>query len=76
MQHKQRDYDDDDFAEIWRSAQHRRTEDIYLWFTHWFRRQRQLKPSDSRLRYPQRPATAGLETPGCEPGGVADGLLN
>ena len=50
MQHKQRDYDDDDFSEIWRSAQHRRSEDIYFWFTHFFGRQRQLKPSDSRLR--------------------------
>ncbi|WP_213737699.1 hypothetical protein [Bradyrhizobium sp. dw_411] len=25
--------DDDDFAEVWRSAQARRSQDIYCWFT-------------------------------------------
>jgi hypothetical protein len=34
MQNERQDFDDDDLAEIWRSAQHRRAEDIYSWFTH------------------------------------------
>jgi hypothetical protein len=58
MQHERRDYDDDNLAELWRSGQLRRTEDIYFWFTHFFERQRRLKSSDSRLQYPQRRATA------------------
>lgn len=38
MQHEQQDYDGDNLAEIWRSAQHRRTEDIYSWFTRFFKK--------------------------------------
>jgi hypothetical protein len=53
MQHEQHDYDDDDLAGIWRSAQHRRTEDIYCWVTHFFERRRQLKSSGGRPKYAQ-----------------------
>ena len=56
MQHERHDYDN--LAEIWRSGQLRRTEDIYFWFTHFFEGQWRLKLSDSRLQYPQRRATA------------------
>jgi hypothetical protein len=45
MQHERRDYDDDNLAEIWRSAQHRRSDDIYFWFTHFLETRRQLKSS-------------------------------
>jgi hypothetical protein len=50
MQHERRDLDDDDLAEIWRSAQRRRTEDLHSWFTHTFRIRRQLKSPDARPR--------------------------
>ena len=58
MQHEQHDYDGDNLAEIWQSAQHRRTEDIYSWLTRFFERQRQFKSSDFRPRYPQRRVAA------------------
>jgi hypothetical protein len=32
-------FQDEHFSEIWRSAQHRRAEDIYFWFTRFFARQ-------------------------------------
>lgn len=58
MQHGRVDFDDDDLAELWQSAQHRRTEDIYSWLTHFFERQRQSRSSESRSRLPQRRAVA------------------
>ena len=58
MQHGRHDYHDDDLAELWRSAQHRRAEDIYSWFTKFFERQRQLRSSDSRSQFPKRRAAA------------------
>ena len=58
MQHERHHSDDDNLAQIWRSAQHRRTADIYSWFTHFFERHRQLKSSDPRSQFPQRRATA------------------
>jgi hypothetical protein len=33
VQHEQHAPDGDGFAEVWRSAQHRRSEDACLWFT-------------------------------------------
>ena len=45
MWHKQND-PGDDLAEIWRGAQHRRTEDACSWFTQIFK-----KLSDARRRY-------------------------
>jgi hypothetical protein len=58
MQNQQPDYDGDNLAEIWQSAQHRRTEDIYSWFSNFFERQRRIESSESRPRYPQRRAAA------------------
>jgi hypothetical protein len=48
MQHERHDLDGDDLAEIWRSAQHRRTEDVYSWFTNIFKKRQQLKSPDTR----------------------------
>jgi hypothetical protein len=58
MQDERHHCDDDDLAQIWQSAQRRRTADIYSWFSHFFERHRQLKSSDSRPQYSQRRATA------------------
>jgi len=58
MQRDEHDYEGSNLAEIWQSAQHRRTEDIYSWFTHFFEIQRRPKSSDSRPQYPQRRAAA------------------
>jgi len=43
VQHERHDPDGDDFAEVWRSAQRRRSEDIYVWFTHIFRKRWRFK---------------------------------
>jgi hypothetical protein len=48
MQHEQPDYGGDNLAEIWQSAQHRRTEDIYSWFAHL--PGRRSKSSEPRIR--------------------------
>jgi hypothetical protein len=53
MENERHDFDDDDLAEIWRSAQHRRTEDIYSWFTHFFERRRKLKSTGGRPQHAQ-----------------------
>jgi hypothetical protein len=58
MQHEEHDYERGNLAEIWQSAQHRRSEDIYFWFTHFFGRQRQPKTSDSGPRNAQGRAAA------------------
>jgi hypothetical protein len=46
MQHEQRDYDN--LADLWRSAQRRRTEDIYSLVVHFFKRPRQHRSSVPR----------------------------
>jgi hypothetical protein len=51
MQHEQNNFEQDDLAEIWRSAQHRRTEDVYSWFTHIFEKRRKFKSPDTRPHY-------------------------
>ena len=51
MQHEPHDLDGDDLAAIWRNAQHRRTEDVYSWFTRIFKTRRQLESHDTRPRY-------------------------
>jgi hypothetical protein len=53
MQHEQPDYDGDNLAEIWQSAQHRRTEDIYSWLTQFFERRQQLKSNGDRAQHAQ-----------------------
>jgi hypothetical protein len=42
MQHERHDPDGDDFAEVWRSAHRRRSEDIYGWFTDIFKKRRRF----------------------------------
>ena len=42
-------YDDDQLAEIWRDAQHRRTAEMYYWLTHFFKRKPQLKSFEPPL---------------------------
>jgi len=58
MQHEQHDCDGDNLAEIWRSAQHRRCDDIYFWFAHFLETRRQLKSSDSRPLRGRSPSIA------------------
>jgi hypothetical protein len=38
VQHGRNDLYGDDFAKIWRSAQRRRSDDVYFWFTDIFKR--------------------------------------
>jgi hypothetical protein len=40
MRHK---FHDEHFSDTWRSAEHRRAEDIYFWFTRFFARQPRLE---------------------------------
>ena len=58
MQNDERDFEQGDLAEIWRRAQHRRTEDVGRWLADYFRGQRRLKSSDDRSQYPQAPVRA------------------
>jgi hypothetical protein len=60
MQNQQPDYDGDNLAVIWQSAQHRRTENLCSWFTDFFEIQRRPESSESRPSYPQRRAAAFL----------------
>jgi hypothetical protein len=47
----------DDLAEVWRTAQQRRTEDIGGWLGQLFERRRRLKVADDGAKYPKgRPA--------------------
>jgi hypothetical protein len=41
----------DDFAEIWRSAQHRRTEDARCWLAGIFKKRPQLESPDTQARH-------------------------
>ena len=53
--------DPDGLAEVWRSAEQRRTEDIRKWLGQAFEKWRQLKTSDSEARIPEgirRPKSA------------------
>jgi hypothetical protein len=67
MQHERRDYDDDNLAEVWRSAQHRRSDDIYFWFTHFLETRPQLKSSGGRDAFPlsERPLRTRAPSPCC-----------
>jgi hypothetical protein len=58
MQREEHDCEGGNLADIWQSAQRRRTEDIFSWFTHFFERQR--RPSDTRPQYPQRRAATSV----------------
>jgi hypothetical protein len=48
MQHERHDFDGEELAEIWRRAEHRRTEDIRCWFAELFNKRRPLKSPDAR----------------------------
>jgi hypothetical protein len=48
MPHQHHDLNGDDQAQVWRCAQHRRTEDIRAWFADIFGKRRQLKSPDAR----------------------------
>ena len=61
MQDERGHSDEDNLAQIWRSAQGGRTGDIYFWFTHFFERRRQLKSSIPGLNFP---SVARLHWPG------------
>jgi hypothetical protein len=50
MQHERNDPVGGDFAEIWRSAQHRRIEDLRRWLTRIFKKSQQLESPDARTR--------------------------
>jgi hypothetical protein len=62
MQRERHDLDGGDLAEIWRSAQHRRTEDVYSWFTNIFKKREQLKSPDTRPHYDALPLTLQART--------------
>jgi hypothetical protein len=51
---------DDNLAEIWRSAKRRRADDIYSWFTDFFKDNGRLKSSEPRLRNTRRRAAASI----------------
>ena len=50
MQHEPHDPDRHDLSEIWRSAQHRRTEEVWFWLTHLFKKQPKLKSPPLHVR--------------------------
>jgi hypothetical protein len=58
MQNERQDFDDDDLAEIWRSAQRRRAKEIYSWLTHFLNKRRQLKSTGGRPQHAQGHASA------------------
>jgi hypothetical protein len=53
MQDEQHEFDNDDLAKIWRSAQHRRAKEIYSWLTHFLNKRWQLKSTGGRPQHAQ-----------------------
>jgi hypothetical protein len=51
MQNERHDLEQDDLAEIWRSAQHRRTEDLGRWLAQYFERRQPTKTIETRPQY-------------------------
>jgi hypothetical protein len=62
MQHQQHDYDHDDLADIWRSAQHRRNEDTYSWFTLFLRGNKSPTHPIPDSIYPMSSSCIDMET--------------
>jgi hypothetical protein len=58
MQNTEGHFKKDDLAEIWRSAQHRRTADVGSWLTKYVARRRSLSLRDDRPQYPQAQVAA------------------
>jgi hypothetical protein len=57
MEREQNNTDSDGLAEVWRSAERRRVEDIGAWLSQWFAQRRRLRVSDAEVSYPKgRPA--------------------
>ena len=52
MEREQHKADPDDFAEIWRSAELRRTEEIGGWLAQFLAKRRQQKAFDAANKYP------------------------
>ncbi len=48
MEREQNNTDSDGLAEVWRSAERRRAEDIGAWLSQWFAQWRRLKVSDAQ----------------------------
>jgi hypothetical protein len=53
MEREQNQTDPDGLAEVWRSAEQRRAEDIRAWLGHVFEKWRRPKTSGAETRYPQ-----------------------
>jgi hypothetical protein len=47
VQHERHDLNGNDFAEIWRSAQRRRSDDVYFWFTYIFKKRIRFRSPNS-----------------------------
>jgi hypothetical protein len=63
MQNTKGHFEKDDLAEIWKSAQHRRTEDVGGWLAKYIAKRRSLKSRDDRPQYPQAQVRApGMKT--------------
>jgi hypothetical protein len=62
MEREQNDIDPDGLAEIWRSAERRRVEDMGAWLGQWLEQRRRLKVSDAQATDP---------TPKPDPGAIA-----
>jgi len=57
MERERNNTDPDGSAEVWRSAERRRAEDIEAWLRQWFVQRRRLKACDAEASYPKgRPA--------------------
>jgi hypothetical protein len=57
MERERNNTDPDGLAEVWRSAERRRAEDIDAWLRQWFEQRRRLKVADAEATYPKgRPA--------------------
>jgi hypothetical protein len=53
MEREQNNIDPDGLAEIWRSAERRRAEDMGAWLNQWFEQRRRLKVSDAQATIPR-----------------------
>jgi hypothetical protein len=53
MDRERKKDDPDSLTEIWRSAEHRRAEDIGAWLSCFFEQRRRLRTSDTETPYPQ-----------------------
>jgi hypothetical protein len=57
MERQPNNTDLDGLAEVWRSAERRRAEDVDGWLRPWFEQWRRLKLTDAEATYPKgRPA--------------------